>query len=232
MNQRCVEIFYSALFHYEKAPYFVLTQKNVNWWFQLPKWHVWKFSTMRFSITEKRHFWFDWILNKILSFEWILDKINRVTLYKIDNFHRFFKRINSVKTFNSGILILWNQNNAWKIAFLECILLKKWIWRINHIVVLRYIIILLVVSRRNSSSNEHAYHKNIILLYDSRMLSDFWKCILPCVFRACAHKFLNIFFQKQKWRFLSRGVFTVEQLIDFVFFPKSHFKGKNMFCVF
>ena len=136
-----------------------------------------------------------WTQSLVLN-EFLIKSI-RLPFTKSINFHRFFKRINSVKTFNSGILILWNQNNAWKIAFLDCILLKKWIWRMNHIVVLGYIIILLVVSRRNSSSNEHPYHKNIILLYDSRMLSDFWKCILPCVFRTYAHKFLNIFFKNK-----------------------------------
>ena len=164
-------------------------------------------NVLQFAFPLRKSTTFDLIefFNKMLNFEWIFDKINMVTLYKIDNFHRFFSRINSVKTTNSGIFILWNQNNVWKIAFLECILLKKWIWRINNIVVLGYIIILLVVSRRNSSSNEHPYHKNIILLYDSRMLSDFWKCILPCVFRACAHKFLNIFFKNKSGVFYQGG---------------------------
>eukprot|EP00493_Phyllostaurus_siculus_P021164 UN21489 len=55
---------------------------------------------------------------------------------------------------------------------------------------------------------------------------------LPYVFQISAHKYFDYFLKKQKWRFSSRGEFTVEGVINFLIFQESCFVGKNMFCLF
>ena len=52
----CVEIFYSARFPYEKAALFAMTQKVRELLISASKMTCVEISTVRFSLTEKRHF--------------------------------------------------------------------------------------------------------------------------------------------------------------------------------
>eukprot|EP00493_Phyllostaurus_siculus_P021163 UN21488 len=50
---------------------------------------------------------------------------------------------------------------------------------------------------------------------------------LPYVFQISAHKYFDYFLKKQKWRFSSRGEFTVERVINFFDFSRITFCGQK-----